>query len=261
MVRCTQKVDSHGLTADALTGIAVHNAWLSRLGRQWSTTGLINGTPVRYYWWIAGRYIQFWTGQCWLFIPLFTRLTTQWFQSFTQPISTLTYSITAPSLSTALVAFGVALTALFVCRPGASIEAIDIAAVTVAADNDRLMASSAMIAPCSAQIVHRQSLPGSAGLTPDEVRYFTRLCENTVGDAASERTVKSGLASRLSTRPFLPNSCLRLSHANQGNQLQNNPVPSTQMIAFAGFIVHHLSGNYARVLNIAYKKLASCKKS
>ena len=57
------------------------------------------------------------------------------------------------------------------------------------------------------------------------VRYFTWLCENTDGDAASDWIVKSGLTLCLSTRPFLPNSCLSLCHADQGNAHRSRLTP------------------------------------
>ena len=158
-------------------------------------------------------------------LRLFARLGIRFKHCFTQPVTTLACCSASPAFVTIAVAFCISFAAFFIRSPGAPIEAVDIASITVAADNDRLMATSAVVAPCSVQIVHRQSLPGSSGLKPDEVRYFTRLCENTVGDAASERTVKSELASRLSTRPFLPNSCLSLCHANQGRSGTNQDCP------------------------------------
>ena len=140
-------------------------------------------------------------------------------------MTTLACHRSALAFCTVSIALCVAFAAFFLCGLSAAIEAVDIASITVAADDDRLMAPSAVVAPCSVQILHRQSLPGSSGLKPDEVRCFTWLCENTVGDAASDWIVKSGLALCLSTRPFLPNSCLSLCHADQENAHRSRRTP------------------------------------
>ncbi len=123
-----------------------------------------------------------------------------------------------PALGAALVTSRIALTTLLERTLSAAVEAVDIATVALAANNNGLVAAPTMVAPGSILNGHRQSVPGSSGLIPDEVRYFTRLCENTVGDAASvDRQIIAGVASVYSASPsYQLSAWVSLSLINPG---------------------------------------------
>ncbi len=106
-------------------------------------------------------------------------------QSVTQAIATLPLCIVMPTLGAALITSRIALPTLLERTLGATVEAVDVATVALAANNNGLVAAATMVAPCSVLNGQRQSLPGSSGLMPGEVTYFNRLCENMVGDAVS----------------------------------------------------------------------------